>query len=74
MASVSAANSTKNVRADLTRNETFLLSSLSEKGRTIFRLKDVSGELKCSYEYMPCLSFKANPLTGKLEKHRALLF
>lgn len=52
---MSAANSTKNVRAGLTRNETLLLSSLSEKGRTIFRLKDVSEELKCSYEYAKVL-------------------
>jgi len=56
------AGYTENVRAGLTRNESLLLSSLSEKGETIFRIEDVATELKCSYEYAKVL---ANNLTKK---------
>jgi len=56
------ASYTENVRAGLTRNESLLLSSLSEKGKTIFRIEDVVNELKCSYEYAKVL---ANNLTKK---------
>ena len=53
-------NDTKNMRAGLTRNESILLSTLSEKGRTIFSLKDIVDELDCSYDYAKVL---ANNLT-----------
>jgi len=46
----------ENVRAGLSRNESLLLSSLSEKGKTIFTLKDVVGELKRPYEYAKVLA------------------
>jgi len=53
---------TENIRAGLSRNESLLLSSLSEKGKTILGLKDVTAELKCSYEYAKVL---ANNLVKK---------
>lgn len=56
------ASYTENVRAGLTKNESLLLSSLSAKGKTIFRIEDVVNELKCSYEYAKVL---ANNLTKK---------
>jgi predicted transcriptional regulator of viral defense system len=59
---VADASYTENVRAGLTRNESLLLSSLSEKGKTIFKIKDVTTELKCSYKYAKVL---ANNLTKK---------
>ena len=42
------AYNTENVRAGLTGNESFLLSALSEKGKTILGLKDIVEELKYS--------------------------
>jgi len=62
LVSVSDASDTTNVRAGLTRNESLVLSSLSEKGKTIFRLKDVSADLGCSYKYAKVL---ANNLVKK---------
>ncbi len=59
---MSDARDTRNVRGGLTRNESLALSSLSEKGKTIFRLKDLSAELRCSYEYAKVL---ANNLAKK---------
>jgi len=59
---MAAASYTENVRAGLTRNESLLLSSLSEKGKTIFRIEDVVNELMCSYKYAKVL---ANNLTKK---------
>jgi predicted transcriptional regulator of viral defense system len=59
---VTDARYTENVRAGLTRNESLLLSSLSEKGKTIFKIEDITTELKCSYEYAKVL---ANNLTKK---------
>jgi predicted transcriptional regulator of viral defense system len=56
------ASYTESVRAGLTRNESLLLSSLSEKGKTIFKIEDISAELKCSYKYAKVL---ANNLTKK---------
>ena len=56
------ANVTGNVRAGLSRNESVLLSSLSEKDKTIFKLEDVIAELKCSYTYAKVL---ANNLARK---------
>jgi len=56
------ASYTENVRAGLTRNESLLLSSLSEKGKTIFKMEDIATELKCSYKYAKVL---ANNLTKK---------
>jgi len=56
------ASNTENVRAGLTKNESLLLSSLSEKGKTIFKIKDITDELKCSYSYAKVL---ANNLTKK---------
>jgi len=53
---------TENVRGGLTRNESLLLSSLSEKGKSIFRLRDVCEELRCRYEYAKVL---ANNLAKK---------
>jgi predicted transcriptional regulator of viral defense system len=56
------ASDTENVRAGLTRKESLLLSALSEKGKTIFKIEDVTAELKCSYEYAKVL---VNNLTKK---------
>jgi predicted transcriptional regulator of viral defense system len=56
------ASYTESVRAGLTRNESLLLSSLSEKGKTIFKIEDITTELKCSYKYAKVL---ANNLTKK---------
>jgi len=53
---MSDASDTKNVRAGLTRNESLLLSSLSEKGKTIFRIEDIVNELGCSYGYAKVLA------------------
>ena len=50
------ANNTENVRAGLTKNESLLLSSLSEKGKTIFRIDDIISELGCSYGYAKVLA------------------
>ena len=49
------ASDTENVRAGLTRNESLVLSALSEKGKTIFKIKDVVSELGCSYKYAKVL-------------------
>src|SRR3972149_2609920 len=62
LVSMADASYTENVRAGLTRNESLLLSSLSEKGKTIFKIRDVATELKCSYKYAKVL---ANNLTKK---------
>ena len=59
---MSDANNTEDVRAGLSRKESLLLSALSEKGKTIFNLKDIIDELKCSYEYAKVL---ANNLAKK---------
>ncbi len=56
------ANNTKSVRAGLSRAESLLLSSLSEKNRTIFGIKDIVNELRCSYGYAKAL---ANNLAKK---------
>ena len=56
------ASDTENVRAGLTRKESLLLSALSEKGKTIFKIEDAVAELKCSYEYAKVL---VNNLTKK---------
>jgi len=56
----------ENVRGGLTRNESLLLSSLSEKGKSIFRLRDVREELRCTYEY-------AKVLTNNLAKKRWII-
>ena len=60
--SMSGANDTENVRGGLSRKESLLLSSLSERGKTIFSLKDVVAELNCSYKYAKVL---ANNLAKK---------
>ncbi len=62
LVSVEDANVTENVKAGLSRNESLLLSSLSEKDKTIFKLEDVIAELKCSYTYAKVL---ANNLARK---------
>lgn len=49
--SMSASKMTQNVRQGLSRKESLLLSSLSEKGKKIFALRDVVDELSCSYAY-----------------------
>jgi len=59
---VVAANDTENVRGGLSRNESLLLSALSEKDKTIFRIEDVVNELNCAYEYAKVL---VNNLTKK---------
>jgi predicted transcriptional regulator of viral defense system len=56
------ANATLNVRAGLSRNESLLLSALSEKEKTIFKLENIIAELKCSYTYAKVL---ANNLAKK---------
>jgi predicted transcriptional regulator of viral defense system len=56
------ASNTDNVRAGLSRNESLLLSSLSEKSKTVFRIGDIATELKCSYKYAKVL---ANNLAKK---------
>jgi predicted transcriptional regulator of viral defense system len=56
------ANDTENVRSGLTRNESLVLSALSEKGKTIFKIEDVVSELGCSYKYSKVL---VNNLTKK---------
>jgi len=62
LVSVTDASNTENVRAGLTRNESLLLSSLSERGKTIFKIEDIAAELKCSYKYAKVL---ANNLAKK---------
>jgi len=62
LVSVTDAGNTENVRAGLTRNESLLLSSLSERGKTIFKIEDIATELKCSYKYAKVL---ANNLAKK---------
>lgn len=62
LVSVSDANGAKNVRRGLSGSESRLLASFSAKGRTIFRLKDVSAELDRSYGYAKVL---VNNLTKK---------
>lgn len=59
---MSDANNAENVRAGLSRNESLLLSSLSERDKTIFSLKDVIDELTCSYKYAKAI---ANNLAKK---------
>jgi predicted transcriptional regulator of viral defense system len=56
------ASDTENVRAGLTRNESLVLSALSEKGKTIFKIEDAVSELECSYKYAKVL---VNNLTKK---------
>jgi predicted transcriptional regulator of viral defense system len=56
------ANVTENIRAGLSRNESLLLSALSEKNKTIFKLKDIMAELQCPYTYAKVL---ANNLARK---------
>ena len=60
---MSDANVTENVRAGLSRNESLLLSILSEKNKTIFTLKDAVTNLKCPYTY-------AKTLTSNLKKKK----
>ncbi len=55
LVSIPDANVTENVKAGLSRSESRLLASLSEKGKTIFGLKDVVAELDRSYEYAKVL-------------------
>ena len=59
---MSDASNTINIRAGLSRNESLLLSTLSEKNKTIFGIKDIVGELNCSYAYAKAL---ANNLAKK---------
>ena len=66
MVSKADAMDTENIRRGLTKNESRLLSSLSEKGKSIFRLKDVSDELGCTYKY-------AKVLTNNLAKKRWII-
>lgn len=54
---MSDASVTENIRAGLSRNESLLLSSLSEKNKTIFKLQDVTAELKCPYTYAKVLAY-----------------
>lgn len=56
------ASNTKNVRKGLTTSESRLLSSLSEKNKTVFGLEDITAELNCSYQYAKVL---ANNLARK---------
>lgn len=62
MVTISDTINTDNVRVGLSKNESLLLSSLSEKGRNIFNLMDVVAEAKCSYSNAKVL---ANRLTRK---------
>lgn len=55
LVSVPDANVAYNVRAGLSRSESRLLASLSEKGMTIFGLKDVVAEIDRSYGYAKVL-------------------
>lgn len=57
-----ASKVTQNIRQGLSRNESLLLSSLSEKGKKVFALRDVVDELGCSYAYAKDL---AKTLTRK---------
>lgn len=59
---MAASKITQNVRQGLSRNESLLLSSLSEKGKKIFALRDVVDDLGCSYAYAKDL---AKTLTRK---------
>jgi predicted transcriptional regulator of viral defense system len=59
---MSDAINTENIRAGLSRNESLLLSSLSEKGKTIFKIEDITTELACSYNYAKVI---ANNLAKK---------
>jgi predicted transcriptional regulator of viral defense system len=59
---MSDATNTENIRAGLSRNESLLLSSLSEKGKTIFKIEDIRTELSCSYGYAKVI---ANNLAKK---------
>ncbi len=60
------AKVTENIRAGLSRKESLLLSSLSEKNKTIFTLKDVTSDLKCTYTY-------AKVLTNNLAKKKWII-
>jgi predicted transcriptional regulator of viral defense system len=62
LVSITGASITENIRAGLSRNESLLLSALSEKNKTIFKLKDVIAELQCPYTYAKVL---ANNLARK---------
>lgn len=59
---MSDAKDTQNIRSGLSRSESLLLSSLSETGKTIFGLQDITAELGCSYKYAKVL---ANNLSKK---------
>ncbi|MBI2938781.1 MAG: transcriptional regulator [Thaumarchaeota archaeon] len=56
------ASDTENVRKGLSNSESRLLSSLSEKNKTVFGLGDITAELDCSYQYAKVL---ANNLAKK---------
>jgi len=56
LVSMADASDAENVRAGLSQNESLLLSSLSERGKTIFTLKDAIAELRCSYKYAKVLA------------------
>ena len=55
LVSILDANDTQNVRGGLSRSESLLLSTLSEKRKNIFKIDDVKAELNCSYEYAKVL-------------------
>ena len=62
-------------RRGLSKKETYLLSTLSEKKMRIFKIKDIIVELNCSYNYAKVI---ANRLVKKkwtliLEKGKYLI-
>ncbi len=48
---ISTSKSTQNIRQGLSKTESFLLSSLASKGKSIFTMRDIISELDCSYDY-----------------------
>jgi hypothetical protein len=56
------AGNTENMRAGLSRDWSSLLPSLSERGKTIFKIGGITTELKRSYNYAKVL---ANNLARK---------
>lgn len=66
---------TTDIRKGLSKKQAYLLSSLSEKKKNLFEIKDIIGELDCSYNYAKTI---ANRLVKKkwalhLEKGRYLI-
>jgi len=66
---------TTEIRKGLSKQEAYLLSSLSEKKKNIFEITDIIGELNCSYNYAKVI---ANRLVKKkwaifLEKGKYLI-